>query len=122
MGSFDFGLRLRVVSSNIGNFCIFPIAKYFHSPTIPCLCHSVGFLEFRVRRKFSSIRSQPFKHALKSTVLTSDTERTHPVQTKHIYISFLAIQPADFSYQRDQFGVFGEPKNSRLVSVMKPPL
>ena len=103
-------------------FAFFLSQNIFTPPQIPCLCHSVGSLEFRVRRKFSSIRSQPFKHALKSTVLTSDTERTHPVWTKHIYISFLAIQPADFSYQQDQFGVFGEPKNSRLVSVMKPPL
>ena len=80
---------------------------------IPSLFHSVGSLEFRVRRKFSSTRSQPLLYALKLAVLTSDTERTHSVCTKHIDISFLGIQPADFSYQRDQLGVFGEPKNSR---------
>ena len=78
-----------------------------------CLCLSVGSLEFRVPRKFSWIWSQPLKHALKLAMCSlSDTERTHPVWTKDIGISVFGTQPADFSYERDHFGVFGEPKNS----------
>ena len=79
----------------------------------PSLCHSVGSLEFCERRKLYSTQSQPLWHALKSVVLTSAIEKTHSVWRKHIDVSFFGTQNADFSYQWDQFDVFGEPKNSR---------